>query len=361
MALWELEELQPPAVLGFIRNLLPLPTYRGNSFLPQVTVDDVEFEYIKGFNDLPVMAHIVTWDAESPMGSRAAQGQRVQGELPPMKRKERITEKEILRFLQPRRGTADQQAAIRQVYARFDRLTASILARIEWLQMQALSEDKVIYSEGGIIIAFDFGITGEQQINLVTQTDGTTASVASKYGPVWTDRANSTPISDLMVLCGEVQDRTGSRPARMVMSRSMAANLLFSEEIKGFAYQLNMPDRPLTQAEVTDVFSRYDLPSISTYDVKVKAEAHDGTTTEVRTMAENKAFLLPAQNIGNTLVGPTAESRLLIGTPYQNLISGIWGNTYQKDEPPSEWTKVAAVAFPSMPNVHELAQMTLGA
>jgi len=361
MTMWELEELQPPALLGFVRNLLPVPTYQGNSFLPPVTVDDVEFEYIKGFNDLPVMAHVITWDAEAPMGRRQAQGEKVQGELPPIKRKERISEKEILRFLQPRRGTADQQAAVREVYARTARLVASIQARVEWLQLQALSEDKVIYNEGGIIISFDYGINPDQQIDLVTQLDGDATDVSAKYGPVWTDRANSKPVSDLMVLCDEVEDRTGARPARLVTSKTMAANLLFSAEIKGFTYPLNAPDRPLTPAEVSDTLNRYNLPSVSTYDVKVRAEAHDGTVTEVRTMAANKAFLLPGTNVGNTLVGPTAEARILIGTPYQQLVSGIWANTYQKDEPPSEWVKAAATIFPSMPDAHLIAQMKLGA
>lgn len=361
MTLWELEELQPPALLGFVRNLLPLPAYRGYSFLPSQTVDDVEFEYIKSQRDTPVMAHVITWDAEAPMGRRQVQGEKVQGELPPIKRKERISEKEILRFLQPRRGTADQQTAVRNVYNRTARLVASIQARVEWLQMQALSEDKVIYNEGGIVISFDYGITGAQQIDLVTQTDGDAADVSAKYGPVWSDRTNATPISDLMVLCDETEDRTGFRPARMVTSKKMAQNLLFNEEIKGFAYPQNAPDRPLTPAEISDVLSRYSLPAIETYDVKVNAEAHNGTISEVRTMAENKAFILPQTQVGSTLVGPTAESRILIGTPYQALTSGIWANTYDMDEPPSEWVKVAATIFPSMPDAHMICQMKLAA
>src|SRR5688572_10280786 len=144
MAMWELEELQPPNTLAFVRNLLPLPVYRGNSLLPPETTDDVEFEYLLGARETPVMATLITWDSEAPIGSRPAQGQKVQGEMPPMKRKERISEKEIIRFLQPRQGTNDQNRAVQAVYARIARLTQSIQARVEWLQMQALSEPALI-------------------------------------------------------------------------------------------------------------------------------------------------------------------------------------------------------------------------
>lgn len=361
MALWQLEALQPPATLAFVRDLLPVPTYRGSSFLPMQTTFDIEYQYLKGNRNLPVMAHVISWDAEAPMGSRPAKGELVQGELPPIKRKERISEKEIQRFLQPRLGTADQQSVINEVYDMLGRLTESVLARREWLQMQALSENTVLYNESGIEIEFDYGINDLQQIDLVTQTDGTGGSVAAKYGPPWTDRTNSTPISDLMTLCGEVQQRTGVRPTRMVLSDSMYANLMFNEQIKGWTYPDNAPDRPLLEGEVNATFSRYRLPSFETYDVTMNAEAANGTTTEVRAMALNKAFLLPSNNIGNTLSGPTAESRILIGTNYSQIRPGIWASTYGKDEPPSEWAKVAAVEFPSIPQIHLLSQMTLGA
>jgi hypothetical protein len=359
--LWELEALQPPATLAFVRDILPPDAYRGNTFLPMQATDDVEFQYIKGAQNLPVMAHVIAWDSEAPMGSRPQRGSLVQGELPPMKRKEMISEKEILRFLTPRLGTSDQQAVVREVYSMMGRLTESILARVEWLQMQALSEDTVVYNESGIEIEFDYGINDLQQIDLVTQTDGTGASVASKYGAVWTDRVNATPVSDLMTICDEVELRTGVRPSRMVMSRSVYSNLIFNEEIKGLTYPDNAPDRPLTQAEVNATLARYNLPTISTYDVTMNAEAADGSLTPVRAMAANKAFILPGNNVGSTLSGPTAESRSLIGTQYSQIRSGIWASSYGHDEPPTEWAKVAAVMFPSMPQVHQLVQMKLAA
>jgi hypothetical protein len=249
MALWELEELQPPTLLGFVRQLLPPPPYRAGEFLPAVTVDDIEFEYIKGASQNPVMATIIGWDSEAPIGSKYRSGERVQGEIPAMKRKERISEKEIIRFLQPRVGTADQQAAVRAVYDMAARLTLSTLATVEWLGMQALSEDKIVYNQDGVIFQFDFGIDNRQQINLLTGVDGAGTDRTPPFGPAWLNPDGSvntaaTPVTDLMVICDEVEQRTGRRPARFVTSKKAVNSLLYSEQIKGYAYARTGRSRP---------------------------------------------------------------------------------------------------------------------
>lgn len=359
MALWELEEFAPPVLLGFIRDLLPPPVYRGNTFLPPQTVPDIEVSYIKGRNRKPVMAQIIGWDNEAPLASRQAQGEKVSFELPPIKRKQRITEKELLRFLQPRVNSTDQFDVIGQVYRDMADLVAAVQARVEWLQMQALSEDKLIYNEGGMIIQFDYGVDDTQQIDLVTGLDGAGTDVSASYGPAWSDVANATPITDLRVICDQAEQTTGVRPRRMVLTRKAEGYLLENAQVKGWTYQQNMPDRPLLPDEARQTFARYDLPTWETYDVRLQSENADGSTSEVRPMAEGKAFLQPDTNIGNELWGPTAESRVLLGTPYAQQAPGIWGNVYDKDEPPSEWTKVVGVTFPSMPNVDQLVQMKL--
>ncbi|GAB3670298.1 major capsid protein [Saccharopolyspora tripterygii] len=359
--LWQMEEFAPPVFLDFVRNLLPPPAYQGATWLPNQTIDDIEYEYIKGQNDAPVMAHIIGWDSEAPIAGRPALGERVRGELPPIKRKTRISEKEILRFLNPRRGTADQQSALRAVYNDTSRLVASIQARMEWLRMQALSEDTVRYNEGGVIIEFDFGVPDAQQIVLGSAagaaTDDTGATQGA-YGPVWSDVANATPLTDLITMSDQIEQATGERPSTMVMSRKAHNNLLVNGQIKGWTYAQYAPDRPMQPEEVNQTLDRYGLPRPVIYDVKVGSENADGTSTQVRTMRENQVVLLPAQPVGRTLWGPTAESiRTLNGTQYSAQAPGIWASTYYQDEPPSEWTKAVAAAFPSLPNVDRLGQL----
>jgi hypothetical protein len=360
--LWQLDEFSAPVMLGFIRNLEPPPNYLGRTLLPDRVIPDSEFEYIKGVNDQPVMAHIIGYDSEAPIAGRPGLGERVRGELPLIKRKTRISEKEIQRFTTPRTGTADLDAAIRAVYDDVARLVGSIQARMEWLRMQALSEDVVTYNDGGVIMQFNYGFADTQQITLATTAGGATdgsGALVTGYGPHWSDTVNATPITDLMTICDYVEQRTGSRPARGFLSRQANNYLLRNEQIKGWTYATNAPDRPLTQEEVNATLTRYGLPLFTTYDTQVGSENADGTTTQVRTMRENVVVLLPAGNVGQSLWGPTAESRVLLGTPYAQQAPGLWANTYGMDEPPSQWTKAVAAAFPSLPEVDRVAQLTV--
>lgn len=361
--LWQLEEFQPPVILDFVRGLRPPPQYQGANFLPDDTIDDVEFQYFKGADDTPVMAHVVGWDSEAPIAGRPPLGQKVSGELPPIKRKQRMSEKEIVRrYNTPRRGTADQQAALNRVYDDMARLVGSIQARMEWLTMQALSEDTVRYNEGGVVMEFDFGIPDTQQVTLANTagaaTDGT-GTTRAEFGPSWLDATNATPLTDLMTMADQVEQERGERPTRFVCSRKTQNALLLSNQLKGWTYAQNAPDRPMTLDEVNQTLQRYNLPTPVVYDVQVSDENADGTTTKVRCMRENALTLLPAQPVGRRLWGPTAESNGLYGTPYAQQAPGIWGSTYYLDEPPSQWTKAVAVAFPTMPDCDKLSQMTV--
>jgi hypothetical protein len=172
MALWELDEFAPPQLLGFVRSLSVPSTFMGARWLPDQTISDLEFQYVLGSFRRPVMATVMGWDAEAPLHARQGAGARVSGELPPIKRKSRIGEKQIIRFLQPRAGTPDQLDAVRSVYVDVAELFDTVQARVEWLRLQALSEDKVVYNEDGVIFSFDFGIDDTFQIDLVTQTNG---------------------------------------------------------------------------------------------------------------------------------------------------------------------------------------------
>lgn len=356
MALWELDEFKPPQFLGYVRSLPPPPGFSASRWLPDRTVSDLEFEYILGANRKSVMAHVMGFDSEAPIHGRPGLGERVTGELPPIKRKARIGEKAIIRFLTPRSGTADVDTAINSVYNTTAELLDSLQARFEWLRMQALSEDTVVYDEGGVIFNFDYGLLDKYQLNLPANTDGAGNSLT--LGGEWDTPASSNPIVGLQYICDKLQQETGWRPPELVCSAKALGFLLQNTAMREMIRGTSAPSTVITPQELQVLFSLYNLPTITTYDVYVTKENDDGTYTDVRTMAENKAFL-PPPNLGNLLVGPTAESRVLYGTPLAAAAPGVWAETYGTTEPPAEWVKAAAVAFPTMPEAGRLAQMTL--
>lgn len=359
MALWELDEFQGARFLGFVRNVPEPERFAGQNWLPNKDTFDLEFGYIKGVNDRPVMAHVMGWDAEAPIDGRPALGERVSGELPPIKRKAKVGEKEIIRFMSPRAGTPDKQTAINSVYRLTGRLVESIQARVEWLRLQALSEDKITYNEGGVIFEFDYGIDPAFQWNMATGHDGNGDDTGAT-AVAWSSPATAAPVDAMTRLCNAVETKTGYRPEEMVCSRTAVNYLLQSAEIKALIRPDWAPSSILTMGELNAVFTQYGLPRITTYDVKVRAEQANGTAVDVRPLAENKAFFLPGgKAIGETLWGPTAESRPLLGTALASQAPGVYAVAYGKEEPPSEWVKAVAVAFPSLPDAHLLAQAQL--
>ena len=361
MALWELDEFKPPTFLGFVRSVPTPNAFLGTRWLPDQVIDDLEFEYVLGANRRPVMAHVMGFDSEAPIHGRPGAGASVRGELPPIKRKSKIGEKEIIRFLAPRAGTRDQQAAVDAVFTGTVDLLDAIQARVEWLRMQALSEDKVVYDEAGVKFSFDFGLDDTFQIDMTTETNGAGTSVSADYSTVWTDLTNANPVEDLLKICDTIETKTGRRPVDFVCSRKASNLILGNAKVRDMIRGTGAPSTILTSGEVQTLFDLYNLPAISTYDVVVQNENADGSYSDVRPMAENKSFLLPAGfNVGNrTLWGPTAESRVLFGTTLSGQAPGIWAETYGTTEPPAEWTKAAAVAFPSMPEANTIGQMKL--
>lgn len=358
MALADLEEFSPANLLPFVR-MQPVPdTFKAARWLPDAYINELTFEYLKGVQNKPVMAHVMGYDSEAPIASRQAGGSRVAGELPPIKRKSRMSEKEIIKYLTPRQGTNDQVAAVNSVYIDAATLIESIQSRVEWLRIKALSENTIVYNEGGVIFEFDFGLDQTNRFNLATNTNGK-GDLIDKLSGSWADPTTSDPVNDLAWICNQAQDKTGQRPVEFVTDRATINLMKESESMRLLARGPQGLPGILTQDEIDSVFSRYELPTVTSYDVFVANEKADGTVVDERLLTPGKGFLLPGRPIGETLWGPTAESRALIGTGMQSLMPGIFASTYSTDEPPAEWVKAAAIAFPTMPNAHALVQLTL--
>lgn len=346
MALWELDEFKLPQFLGFVRNVPPPDQFTGNRFLPDRPVDDLEVEWIKGARENTVMAKVITYDAEAPIGGRPGLGERIRQELPPIKKKIPIREKEIIRFKQPRLGTDDRDRAIASVFEDTARLVRSIQARVEWLRLQALSEPTLSYSEDGVTFVLDYGIGFQFDVG-----------VDADFSVYWDDTVNSDPITDLVTMRDKMVDKTGFPPERIVMSRKVRSYILQNQKARELIRGSGAPTQILSDAELNNLFQLYDLPEIVTYDVKAHVENADGTETQVNMMDYHRAFLLPSVRVGETLWGPTAEAvSELMGTTLAREAPGIIAKTYAEEDPPTEWIKAAAISLPSLPSAELVAQ-----
>lgn len=360
MALWDLEEFMPKNLLPWVR-MQPTPAaFAAQRWLPNLTVDELDFEYIKGRRGQTVMAHVMGFDAEAPIASRQVGGGKVSGTLPPIKRKSRIGEREIIKFVSPRQGSTEQRQAINQVYRDTADLLDSIQARVEWLRIKSMSEPTVEYDEDGVVFEFDFGLTPELQFDLTAKSDGTGTTIAD-FGGDWANHETSTPITDLQWIVKQGLRLHGQRYSEFVTSSEVIAHLQASKELWLLSRGPQGIPGILTQGEIDAVFARYGLPTPVSYDVFLTREEADGSLTDFQALGAGRGFLVPVTPLGNTLWGPTAESLSLYGTPLQGQAPGIYASTFNTTEPVAEWIKAAAVSFPTMPNAHVLSQLQLTA
>jgi hypothetical protein len=142
--------------------------------------------------------------------------------------------------------------------------------------MQSLSEDKVTYDEAGVKFVFDFGITDDLQIDLVTQLDGDGTALGTEFDGPWTDPATSNPVKDLQAIVQRGLDLHGRRYKEFVCSKKASNLLLNNAAMKLMIRGSGAPDTVLTPGEVNTLFSLYDLPTVVNYDVVVQSEQADG-------------------------------------------------------------------------------------
>jgi len=347
MALWELNEFQGPQFLGFVRNVPTPEPFTADLYLPNRTVFDIQVEYQKGVTDMTPMAHVMAWDSETPIGSKPGLGSKVQLELPPIKRKERISEQEIIRFLTPRAATPDIQNAIDSVYDVTRRQLDSVQARVEWMRMQALSEATLAYNEDGLQFIFDYGFDANLQVD---------QDVTVGLGDNWDTVATADPIADLQFIRDLYFDTTGFDLEKIVISKKVIPFLLRNDAARDLIRGTGAASAQLAQAEIDTLFSLYGLPRLETYDAQVWHEDLAGVKTQIRPLDYHKGFGLPLFGIGETLWGPTAESRGLYGTVLAQEAPGIWASTYASEDPPTEWVKAVGVAIPKLDSAEFILQ-----
>lgn len=322
----------PVELQGFVRNIATPQYDLIANVLPGLNIADLEYRFLRGdLGDMDV-APFRAFDAEAPIGSRPGVA-RVSGELPPLSRKIPLGEEQRLRLAQLGRGNGQVPGLADAIFDDAARLARSVLGRLELAAGQSLDTGVLTINENGVAATIDYGFTAGQK---------PTAAV------LWS-AANADIIGDLTTWTDAWAERNGGeRPGRIRVSRRIRSFMLRNDAIRTLASSLAGAPRVITPAALGQVLDAYDLPPIEVYDTTVKV---GGATT--RTVADNKVLILPAGNgLGRTLYGVTAEALELVGAQQieADLAPGLTAVTDKVFDPPAVWTKVAAIALPTIQN-----------
>lgn len=324
--------ITPQELTGYARAALEnMPDNQGRlePFLPNRTVNDLQYRFTRGGGGLTEAATFRSYDAESGIAGRPGLT-RVTGELPPISRKIRLGEYDRLRL-----RANGNDAIVQGIFDDADRMVAAVEARIEKARGDALYGGKITLNENGLIATIDFGRAGGHS---------TAAGVA------WTSASTAHPVKDLLSWVDTyVASNNGYRPGAILMGRKVLATMGLTDEVRALLSVGATVPSIVSQAQVSNMLAAFGLPPITLYDRSVNI---GGSTTRV--IPENAVILLPAvgdttQPLGGTLWGVTAESL----EPGYNLSGdepGIVAGSYREDDPVSIWTKAAAISLPVLAN-----------
>lgn len=258
--------------------------------------------------------------------------------LPPLSDTLAMGELERLQLEFARTGGTNAAAFVNQIYDDATVLTRNIQRRMELARGDVLVDGKfTLAGEGGLWLEADYQVPAE---NLVTA------------GTLWSDTANSDPLSDENSWVTAYIAKNGFPPGGQIISRQTLNQLMSNAKLRQATGSLLGANILLTRTSLDAVLDQHMLPPIvGVYDTQFDV---DGTSTRV--IPANKVIFVPpaGQPLGYTAWGITATALELVNSSEADMTfedaPGIVG-VVEKDGPPyRQYAMVDAVGMPVIEN-----------
>ena len=294
---------------------------------PVRKTEALEVKMIRGANNLPVSASIHAFDTETEIDQREKASYDL-AEMALIKRKRKLSEKEIIQLEQPR-NDAEEKEAIQRIYNDVDALQDSVLTRVEAMRGEAMSSGKLVINENGYKATIDYGVPN-----------------AHKKEFTW---SSGTP--DILGNMDECVDKIVSdtvfTPTRVLTSKKILHHRLQSEEDPASVKMHSA----LSWIKACHCLQTLDLPQIATYDAKYRTLSLDGKHTAKRYFAEDAFAFMPDGDMGETLFGLTAEELELRKKSDVDIteIGNVILEHYATNDPVAKWIKAVATALVTFP------------
>lgn len=297
---------------------------------PSRKTEALEIKMIKGANNLPVSASIHAFDTEAEIDQRGGTAYDL-AELALIKRKRKLSEKEIIQLEQPR-NDAEEKEAIQKIYNDVDALQDSVLTRLEAMRGEALCSGKLDINENGYKATIDYGVPA-----------------AHKKEFTW---LSGTPdiLGDMDKCVDKIVDDTGFTPTRVLTSKRNLNAMLRDATIRKAVFGVNS-DRLLSRQELNAFLQTQDLPQVAIYDAKFRILNANGKYTAKRYVAEDAFVFMPDGDMGETLFGLTAEELELRKKPDVDItdIGNVVIEQYATNDPVAKWIKAVATGLVTFP------------
>lgn len=338
-----LKEFGVKNVLSYVRARTPRQDYVGPVLFPELNTRELTFEYVQAQNRLPIQATVQAFGAETPIASREGI-EKITGSVVKIARKINLDERDMIALR--REGLGDKAQVMNSIYNDLDNLIMSVRDRQEAMRIEALSTGAIVLNENGLKMTLDYGMPADHKVTLTSTAK-------------WDAPTTATPLDNIQAWVQKIVDDTGVSPTRALTSNKVVANLLKNTAIRQMIWGDNGATRAISLMQLNQQLTSMGLPIIGVYDAQTRIEdPNTGTKTTRRFLPDNMFILMPSEILGNTLMGPTAESMLSDAISVDEM-AGLWGVVYQEADPPAIWTKVSAVSIPTFPGVKEVFAATV--
>lgn len=324
-----------------MRNRQP---YIGETLFPDEQQLGLRLEWIKGAQGLPVVLKNSAFDTN--VIPRGRKGFDVLSTKMPYFKESMYVDEELRQQLNILLQTGNQ-SMIDMVMNRIFKDTTTLLdaarAAREMMRMSLVTTGVLSLSSNGQAYSYDFGIPSANKITVTNK---------------WSTPASSTPMKDLREAMDLVEDATGVRPTRAIMSRKTWYELLASDEIKKSIYVFTNGVGTISDERLKAYL--IDQLDLSVEVVTKKYINTAGASTPY--VPDGIVSLLPSGILGNTWFGTTPEESDLMGVPGADTSitdTGVAVTAMRSFDPVNVETKVSMICLPSFEQADKVAILSV--
>lgn len=324
-----------------------MPPYLGEELFPADKKLGLKLDWIKGANGLPVVLKPSAFDVGAIPRPRIG-FDKLSTQMPFFKESTYLDE-ELRQELNMVLETGNQayiDAVMRRVFDDETRLLNGARARREEMRMMALTSGAISITANGQNYEYDYGMPSEHQIDVDTG---------------WSDTVNADPIEDMRKAMDLVEDNTGVRPTRGILSRKTWGYLRNNQKIiKSIFVLSNGQVTSLSDARLTQYLSDELGLELIIYSKRYIDDM--GVATPF--VPDDTVALFPDGALGNTWFGTTPEESDLMGGKVANVSItdlGVAVTTIEKSDPVNVETKVTMICLPSFEAADSVAILDVSA
>lgn len=316
--------------------------YLGKGLFPNKKKTGLDLKWIKTSKGLPVSLAPSAFDTRSTIRSREG-FKMTETEMAFFKESMLIKENDEQEIMRIQDSTDPfAQEVLDRIYDDAETLLEGAEVVPERMRMQLLSSESghpsISISADGATYEYNYDPDGSYEANNFTELLGTS---------MWSDTANSDPITDVMNAQDAVEARTGSRPSILLVSKQTMNWLKQNVKVRQYTLAQNVTANIImTDARVRETFSTELGISIIVYSKQYKDE--NGVVKKF--YPDGMATLIPDGALGNTWYGMTPEERTLIGRPDADVAivdGGVAVSVTVTEDPVQTKTTVSEIVLPS--------------